>query len=99
MKTNKLTNQQVRSDRQSFDATTFDGYAALYEEIFTWPYRSELEIPMLKTLLGDVSGKCVLDFGCGPGTLKTMANHCKSYLLFVRGAADNKHSMDMIYKY
>lgn len=68
MKTNKLTNPQVRSDRQSFDATTFDGYAALYEEIFTWPYRSELEIPMLKTLLGDVSGKAVLDFGCGPGT-------------------------------
>ncbi len=51
----------------TFDNTTFDEYAGLYEQLAQWPYRKYLEIPALAACLGDLTGQTVLDFGCGPG--------------------------------
>ncbi|TKI03384.1 class I SAM-dependent methyltransferase [Martelella alba] len=50
-----------------FDTRTFDDYADLYEFFATVPYRKELETPTIRYYLGDLSGKRVMDFGCGPG--------------------------------
>jgi SAM-dependent methyltransferase len=46
----------------------FDGLAALYENMATWPFRRDIEIPSVLEVVGDVAGKDILDFGCGDGT-------------------------------
>jgi len=43
----------------------FDDLAGLYERTASWPFRKYLEIPTVLNLLGDLSGRRVLDFGCG----------------------------------
>ena len=59
-----------------FDNTTFDAHAELYEIMFATPYRSELEMPTLSRLLGDITGLNVLDYGCGTGHLcRWLRNH------------------------
>lgn len=45
----------------------FDELAGLYENMATWPFRQDMEIPTVLGLLGDLSGRDVLDFGCGTG--------------------------------
>lgn len=53
----------------SFDPSTFDNYPELYDTTLEWPYRKALELPTLKNLLGDLSDKVVIDFGCGSGVI------------------------------
>ncbi|WP_413741197.1 class I SAM-dependent methyltransferase [Sodalis sp. RH15] len=65
---------------ETFDQTTFDRYAELYEEAAHWPYRKDLELPALEACLGDITRLKILDFGCGPGFY--------SRLLKTKGAAD-----------
>lgn len=60
---------QNTSENLEFDPTTFDDYPVLYDGTLAWPYRKELELPTLKKLLGNLVGKNVLDFGCGPGVI------------------------------
>lgn len=62
------------TDLPKFDPATFDEHADLYEEMLSWPYRKELELPTLKLILGDLSGLDVLDFGCGPGNISRWLN-------------------------
>ncbi|RDK02990.1 class I SAM-dependent methyltransferase [Paraburkholderia lacunae] len=45
----------------------FDDLAALYDEMASWPFRRDMEIPNVLATLGDVSGRDILDFGCGNG--------------------------------
>ncbi|WP_051015539.1 class I SAM-dependent methyltransferase [Alloalcanivorax dieselolei] len=45
----------------------FDELAALYEEMAEWPFRKHCEIPSVFSVLGDLSGLDVFDFGCGSG--------------------------------
>lgn len=45
----------------------FDELAGLYENMATWPFRKDMEIPTVLGLLGDLAGRDVLDFGCGTG--------------------------------
>lgn len=45
----------------------FDALAGLYESMADWPFRKHLEIPTVLELLGDLTGRHVLDFGCGSG--------------------------------
>lgn len=56
----------------------FDNLANIYEDMVTWPFRRDIEVPSVLDALGDVHGKDVLDFGCGEGTY--------SRLLKARGA-------------
>lgn len=46
----------------------FDGLATLYESMATWPFRRDIEMPSVLEVVGDVTGKDILDFGCGDGT-------------------------------
>lgn len=46
----------------------FDGLAALYEDMANWPFRRDIEIPAVLEVTGDVTGRDILDFGCGDGT-------------------------------
>jgi ubiquinone/menaquinone biosynthesis C-methylase UbiE len=46
----------------------FDDLAKLYENMATWPFRRDIEIPSVLEAVGDVKGQDVLDFGCGDGT-------------------------------
>lgn len=48
-------------------ASQFETLAALYEDMARWPFRRDIEIPSVMGVLGDLSGKDVLDFGCGTG--------------------------------
>ncbi|CAB3774555.1 class I SAM-dependent methyltransferase [Paraburkholderia humisilvae] len=48
-------------------AGQFDELAILYEDMATWPFRKEIEIPSVLAALGDVRGLDLLDFGCGTG--------------------------------
>ncbi|MDA5496519.1 class I SAM-dependent methyltransferase [Yersinia aleksiciae] len=57
-----------------FDPATFDEYTKLYENMLSWPYRKELELPTLEKLIGDISGLRILDFGCGPGIITRWLN-------------------------
>ncbi|HGL4259142.1 class I SAM-dependent methyltransferase [Burkholderia dolosa] len=43
----------------------FDDLANLYEDMSSWPFRRDIEIPSVMQLLGGVQGLDVLDFGCG----------------------------------
>ncbi|RIJ12853.1 class I SAM-dependent methyltransferase [Pseudomonas sp. 91RF] len=45
----------------------FDELPRLYEEMADWPFRSCMEIPNVLALLGNVTHRDVLDFGCGNG--------------------------------
>lgn len=45
----------------------FDELGNLYEEMAEWPFRQYLEIPNVLATLGDLTGRKVLDFGCGNG--------------------------------
>ncbi|QFZ19708.1 class I SAM-dependent methyltransferase [Saccharothrix syringae] len=47
--------------------TRFDGLARVYEEMFELPWRRYLESHTVLGLLGDLTGKAVLDLGCGAG--------------------------------
>lgn len=46
----------------------FDSLATLYEDMATWPFRRDIEMPSVLEAIGDVAGQDVLDFGCGDGT-------------------------------
>ncbi|MCS4320833.1 SAM-dependent methyltransferase [Serratia sp. BIGb0234] len=70
--TSSINGNQTNSSK--FDPATFDEYAGLYEEMLSWPYRKELELPTLKQLLGDLSVLNILDFGCGPGNISRWLN-------------------------
>jgi len=48
-------------------AAQFDPLASLYEDMATWPFRRDIEIPSTLEAVGDVDGRDVLDFGCGTG--------------------------------
>lgn len=63
------SNNGNQTNVSKFDPATFDEYAELYENMLSWPYRKELELPTLEKLIGDISGLRVLDFGCGPGVI------------------------------
>ncbi|WP_279046037.1 class I SAM-dependent DNA methyltransferase [Cedecea davisae] len=58
-----------------FDPATFDEYAELYENMLSWPYRKELELPILEKLIGVISDLRILDFGCGPGVITRWLNN------------------------
>lgn len=45
----------------------FDKLATLYDRIAELPWRTELEIPSVLHVLGELHGKSVLDIGCGSG--------------------------------
>ncbi|MGX6511651.1 class I SAM-dependent methyltransferase [Rhodococcus sp. SJ-2] len=45
----------------------FDELGNLYEGMAEWPFRQFLEVPNVLGILGDLSGRKVLDFGCGNG--------------------------------
>lgn len=45
----------------------FDELASLYEDMAQWPFRKYMEIPNVFAVLGDLTGRDVLDFGCGNG--------------------------------
>lgn len=45
----------------------FDELASLYEDMAQWPFRKQMEIPNVFAVLGDLTGRDVLDFGCGNG--------------------------------
>ncbi|TYB69326.1 methyltransferase domain-containing protein [Nonomuraea sp. PA05] len=48
-------------------STRFDALAQLYEDMFDLPWRRDLESSTVLGLLGDLTGKAVLDLGCGTG--------------------------------
>lgn len=48
-------------------AAQFDALAAMYEDMATWPFRRDMEIPNVLAVLGDLHNRDVLDFGCGNG--------------------------------
>ncbi|MFD4838953.1 class I SAM-dependent methyltransferase [Achromobacter sp. NPDC058515] len=50
----------------------FDSLATLYEDMATWPFRRDIEIPSVLEAIGEVAGQDVLDFGCGDGTYSRM---------------------------
>jgi SAM-dependent methyltransferase len=45
----------------------FDTLAALYDDMATWPFRKEIEIPAVLEKIGNVSNMDIFDFGCGSG--------------------------------
>lgn len=45
----------------------FDALGQLYDETFTLPWRRYLEVPTVLRLLGDLTGRSVLDLGSGSG--------------------------------
>jgi SAM-dependent methyltransferase len=45
----------------------FDGYARMYEDMFRLPVRSFLERFSVLSQLGELTGRSVLDIGCGTG--------------------------------
>lgn len=45
----------------------FDEIGQLYDDTFTLPWRRYLEVPTVLDLLGDLTGKSVLDLGSGSG--------------------------------
>lgn len=55
------------SDINIFDRSTFDKLADFYEYFVQTPYRARIEIPTIDKELGDLMGKNIFDFGCGPG--------------------------------
>lgn len=48
-------------------AAQFDDLAALYEDMASWPFRRDIEIPSVLGLVGETHGRDLLDFGCGTG--------------------------------
>ena len=48
-------------------ANQFTPLAKYYEEMMEWPLRKRIETPSILKVLGDISNKSVLDYGCGPG--------------------------------
>ncbi|KAJ6641879.1 Ubiquinone biosynthesis O-methyltransferase [Pseudolycoriella hygida] len=55
--------------RESTDPshTQFDKLTTIYEDMSTWPYRRDVEIPNTLGVIGNVSGLSIMDFGCGTG--------------------------------
>ncbi|THJ46001.1 class I SAM-dependent methyltransferase [Burkholderia sp. LS-044] len=48
-------------------AAQFDELAALYEDMASWPFRQDIEIPSVLENIGKIAGLSVVDFGCGTG--------------------------------
>ncbi|WP_410014821.1 class I SAM-dependent methyltransferase [Sodalis sp. C49] len=64
---NSQDNNIGQESATTFDPATFDEYAELYDSFSLQPYRTQLETPTIKFHLGKLSGKRIMDFGCGPG--------------------------------
>lgn len=45
----------------------FDELTTLYEEMASWPFRRDIEIPSTLRVIGNVTGLSILDYGCGTG--------------------------------
>lgn len=48
-------------------AAQFDELSAVYESMARWPFRRDIEIPSVMSLIGELHNLDVLDFGCGTG--------------------------------
>ncbi|EMI4893626.1 TPA: class I SAM-dependent methyltransferase [Pseudomonas aeruginosa] len=46
----------------------FSSLPSLYADMAEWAFRKEIEIPCVLQALGDITGKIILDYGCGEGT-------------------------------
>ena len=58
----------MAGDEESTAADAYDEFAATYtEEVESSPYNADLEFPGTTDLIPDVSGKRILDAGCGTG--------------------------------
>ncbi|CAG9408543.1 class I SAM-dependent methyltransferase [Providencia alcalifaciens] len=70
-----LRKYQLLNEKESIENlntlpdSPFDDLPEFYHQSLHWPYRQYLEIPTIKNLLGNLTGRTVLDFGCGPGSL------------------------------
>ncbi|AKT42057.1 class I SAM-dependent methyltransferase [Chondromyces crocatus] len=58
---------EAHESAPSTAASQFNELAGLYEEMALWPFRKDIEIPSVLYHLGDLTGRDVLDFGCGSG--------------------------------
>ena len=72
LKSLQIEENKLMSD--NFNPKTFDNYGEIYEKMFAWPYRQQIELPTIKNLMGDLSGLNILDFGCGPGIIARWLN-------------------------
>ena len=59
----------------------YDIIASQHEGIVGGPFNTEYERPATLELLGDVSGKRILDAGCGPGSYAQLLIRHKAPLL------------------
>lgn len=68
--TDRDLEEEKNESREStnLSQSQFDELATLYEEMFAWPFRRDIEIPNTMRVIGDVSNLSILDFGCGTGT-------------------------------
>ncbi|EDT39882.1 class I SAM-dependent methyltransferase [Burkholderia ambifaria] len=50
----------------------FDDLANLYEDMASWPFRRDIELPSVMQLVGDAPVLDVFDFGCGSASYSRM---------------------------